>query len=235
LAEPDTYTVLMGDTFDFARTHFRRHLRAYGDDENSVEAIDEWVRHDVRELAGLLEPVKSRILGVVCGNHHHRFLDTTNTEQYLCQVLGLPYLGAMGVLRLDVRGKSRAIDRIRVYAHHDGGTHGGRTHGGDINALMRQQDVVQADIYLLSHTHDTYGKKWPQRVVTDTTPPRIVTRTRAFARTGCFRRGKVYEATVNSGDNPDYAVKAAYPPRQAGYVEISLSWSEGHRNMRLSW
>jgi len=225
--EPNTYTFLLGDTFDFARGKLRKHIHAYAGDTNSLQSIDEMVKSDIGRLAVRLEPIKDRILGVVEGNHKWLFQDGITSEQYLCQRLKLPYLGDMGILRLGFAdGPKSGVRCVIVYLHHSGGTSGGRTHGGDLNALVRQQDVLDADVYILAHTHDTYAKVVPRWRVTKVGEPKVLERDRAFIRAGCFAK------------ELPYAIEKAYPPRKHGWVDTEIHFhrdSRGDtRDLRLS-
>ena len=42
--DPFAYTILMGDSLDAARTHYRKHIRGYKEDENSQEVLDDMIR-----------------------------------------------------------------------------------------------------------------------------------------------------------------------------------------------
>ena len=226
-SRPNAYTILLGDSTDFARSHYRKHLRGYVDDENSQEAIDDHIREEVRKLAKALEPIKSRIWGVVRGNHYHEFLDMTNSEQYLCQCLGVRYMGALGMLRVTMPARSRGDTQrtIRVFCHHTGGTSGARTTGGDITSMMRVEQAWDADIYLCAHTHRRQAWKEPVMTVTSKGEPKVVERTRVFARCGAFLKGfREDNPTATQPHRPSYAEQRAYRATDLGWVEISISW-----------
>lgn len=222
-SDPFAYTVLMGDSLDAARTHYRKHLRAYGEDENSQEALDELMRGQVSDLAKVLEPIKDRILGVILGNHWWGFLDGTNSEQYLCQILGLRYLGPFGLLRLDFCDGRAARAQLTLVAHHTGGTGGGRTTGGDVNAMVRAENVVDADIYLFGHTHRRHAHVEKSLALTSKGTPRLRERSRVFVRTGAFLKGyKGDEPRVDRQHRPGYAESAMYRPTDLGWVTLRI-------------
>lgn len=220
----------MGDSLDVARTHYRNHVRSYRDDDNSQEALDAYVTEEVTKLAKILEPVKKRILGVVRGNHYWEYLDGSNSEQALCRMLGIPYLGVMGLIRLDCQMNTNdAGDRVQslvVYAHHTGGSAGGRTTGGDVNGLTRQENTWDADIYLLGHTHRRIAFKEPVMALSRRTePPQILERNRVFVRTGAFLKGfKDEQIPSNSRHTPSYAEEKALRPTDLGWVKITVCW-----------
>ena len=217
---------LVGDTFDFARSHYRRHQKAYQDDESSPEAIDAWHESDIRELAKLLEPIKGQILGVVRGNHFHSFQDGTDSEQHLCRILGVRYMGVESAVRLDMGDESMV-----VYLHHDGGS-GGTTMGGDVNGLLKAAGVVNPDVIICAHTHKAYGFKEPQHEVSRTGDPVIVARDRAFIRAGCFKSHS--EPTAPSSLTayiPNYRAVRAYRPINDGWVELEVEFRPQGRRL----
>ena len=73
LQEPNTYGILLGDSFEFARTTARRYLRAYVGDDTSFTEVDKYMHAEVLKLAKRLSPVRDKILGVIRGNHYHVF------------------------------------------------------------------------------------------------------------------------------------------------------------------
>jgi hypothetical protein len=220
-SRPNAYGILLGDSTDFARTTTGV-ISSLRGRENSQEALDEYIREEVRKLAKVLEPIKSRIWGVVRGNHFHEFLEMTNSEQYLCQLLGLRYMGALGMLRVTMKspvqtGGSRTI---KIYCHHSGGTKGARTTGGDIAGMMRVEHSWDADIYLCAHTHRRQAWKEPVMTVTTKGEPKIVERTKVFARCGAFLKGfREDNPNATQPHRPSYAEEAAYA-LDLGWVEM---------------
>jgi hypothetical protein len=135
---PNGFTILMGDALDCARTHYRKHIRSYQEDENSQEALDGWHRKDVEALAKELIPIKNKIIGAISGNHFWQFMDGTTSDQYLCQLLGIRYLGPYAAVRLEFKNKDgRVRHHMTLVAHHNGGSQGGRTTGCGWRTLSR--------------------------------------------------------------------------------------------------
>lgn len=216
------YTVLMGDSLDSARSHYRNHVRGYRDDENSQESLDDLQKRVIGELAEILKPIKHKIIGNVRGNHFWEFSDGTNGEQYLCQLLGIKYLGVLGAIRL-VTPKGR---EVTVFAHHNGGG-GGLTVGGDANAMTKQELAWDADIYLMGHTHKRLAFKLPTMRLTREKHPQIVERTKVFVRCGAFLKGfKLDRPTVDRPYAPSYAETKAYRPTDLGWVRVDVDWRE---------
>lgn len=223
---PNAWTILMGDSCDSARSHYRTHIRNYREDENSQLQLDEWQRREVAELAKVLEPIKKKIAGVILGNHYWEYNDGTNSEQYLCQLLGTPYLGPAGVIRVEYTGTGGKIVATQVvFAHHAGGSRGGRTLGGDVNSLTKQEQTIEADIYVLSHTHRRYGVKESKLTVTSKGTPRLREKTTVLIRSGAFLKGyKEDTPTVNAPHFPSYAEAQAYRPTDLGWVTVTTKW-----------
>jgi hypothetical protein len=236
---PNAYSILMGDTFDMARTHYRNYIRGYRDDENSQEALDNFARREVADLAKILEPIKHRIWAVIKGNHSWDFMDRTNSDQYLCQLLGLNYLGVMGLIRVTCevykqKGNAHpAVRNLVVYVHHSGGSMGGRTTGGSVNALTRQEVTFDADIYLIGHDHRRIAFKEPVLTASSRgARVRLLARDRVFARCGAFLKGFKEGPISNTvAHRPGYAAIKALRPTDLGWVEIKVKWrSSSQRN-----
>jgi hypothetical protein len=228
---PGAYGILMGDSLDVARTHYRNHIRSYRDDDNSQEALDAYVNEEVQKLAKILRPVAKRIWGVVRGNHMWEYLDGTNSEQALCRTLGIRYLGVMGLIRVTCvampasKVSHQSTRSLVVFAHHTGGSAGGRTTGGDVNGLTKQENAWDADIYLLGHTHRRIAFKEPVMTLTRDHEPKIIERNRVFARTGAFLKGFRQDGVpVNARHTPSYAEEKALRPTDLGWVRIDVKW-----------
>jgi predicted phosphodiesterase len=214
------YTILMGDSLDSARTHYRNHVASYREDENSQEALDELQRGVVRELAEILKPIKHKIMGCIRGNHYWEFSDKTNSEQLLCKLLGIKYLGVLG----GVRVVTPAGKKLAVFAHHSGGG-GGMTVGGDANSMVKQEAAWDVDVYLMGHTHKRIAFKLPTMRLTDEEHPQIVERTKVFVRCGAFLKGfKIDNPTVDRPHAPGYAEVRAYRPTDLGWVRVDVGW-----------
>lgn len=231
---PNSFGILMGDTFDFARTHYRDHITSYRADKNSQERIDSWARRDIEALAKIISPIKKRLIGAILGNHFHAFLDGTNSEQYLCRLLEIPYLGPIALVRLEFRdkgGEGRLRHTMMLWGHHTGGSSGGRTTGADVGSLERTEGSFDADIYLLGHTHKRHVIKKPILTMSSKGKPHILARMKVFARTGAFLKGysEDYPSTTMQ-HVPTYAEEKAYRPTDLGWVEITIKLTESGGN-----
>jgi hypothetical protein len=217
----NAFTLLCGDTFDFSRGHFRKHNKSYTEDETSILALDEWHKKDIVELAKKLEPIKGKILGTILGNHYHHFSDGTTSEQFLCQLLKIPFLGTTGMIRVDFHNTSKRLHSLVIYAHH--GTGGGVTIGGDANNLERKEAGFDADIYVMSHTHRRHAFKTEQLQLSKKGTPTLRTRPRVFVRTGTFLKGYAQDNPMaERAYQAPYAEKMGLRPTSLGYVEVLI-------------
>jgi predicted phosphodiesterase len=220
----DARTIILGDSMDVARTHFRDYVSGYRGDGNSQEAFDAYVREDVRKLAAILMPVKKKIIGTMRGNHYWPFMDGTNTEQYLAHLLGVRYIGDLGLIRLKTRKGS-----VVVYAHHSAGGGGAQTAGGDMSSVSRQELRWDADIYLAGHTHRRLVWK-ESKMAVGTGDQLLVEHTKVFARCGAFLQGyKVDNPTTTQRYEPGYAEAKSYRPTDLGWVEIRVKFKADGR------
>lgn len=221
---PNSFALLVGDSTDAVRTHYRDFLKTYTADENSKAQLDTWMAQDVESLAQELAPIKDRLLGTILGNHFWTFSEGYNSEQLLAQKLGIPYLGPTGIIRVDIKGNKKVLHRITIWAHHHGGSKGGKTVGSDAGALEKAEGNFEADIYTLSHTHRRLAYKVPKLGLTDDRKPKVVERTKVFVRTGAFLKGyNQYQPSTTKQDFPSYAELEAYRPTDLGYVKVKIS------------
>jgi len=110
----------------------------------------------------LLTPIADKIIGATCGNHESRIYkaDGVDMMRLLCRELGCESVyspeGILIFLRFGLSKKrgGRPTDSKRtysIYATHGSG--GGRKEGGKMNRLADLAGIVDADIYIHSHTH----------------------------------------------------------------------------------
>jgi hypothetical protein len=226
------FGLLMGDAFDNARTTFGKHVRSYLGDENSREALDDMVRKEVRDLSKVLMPIRSKLIGAIQGNHFWPFIDGTTSDQYLCQLLKIPYLGPLAAIRLDfVDRRGKVLLHRTLVAHHHGGSAGGRTTSGDVAALARFEHGWDADIYVVSHTHRRIAWKEELMGLSVKGEPHIRQRTKVFVRSGALLKGfKEDSPNAHQMYIPSYAEKAAYRATNLGWVEVKIKLSHAGGN-----
>jgi hypothetical protein len=111
------------------------------------------------EVTELLMPIRHKILAMTTGNHEARITRATGLDLslYVAERLGLGNRYTDGNYMLFVSFGRPAMTResrrhtFSIYGTHGAG--GGKLIGGKMNALGRMAGVVDADIYLHSHTH----------------------------------------------------------------------------------
>lgn len=228
----------MGDSTDLARTHFREHIRGYKSDKNSQEALDEYVRAEIGKLAQVLSPVKERLLGAILGNHYWEFKDGTNSEQFLCKALDIPYLGPQGVVRLDFDGVNKKKGhKVTIWAHHNGGSRSASSTASDVRVMEKAEQTFISDIYLLSHTHRTHAFKTARTGIDHSNPPKLTQTTQVLARTGAFLHTMAEEGVIalDRPHFPSYGEEASYRPMALGQVEIKITFTNGYPEYTVSY
>lgn len=223
--DPTVRVILMGDMMDQDRTHRRKYRRGYVEDENSVASHDD--RHnrtDVEKLAAILQPIRKQIWGVLQGNHYYQYASGITSDQYLCELLDVPYCGPVGIFRVTVKLSKGSVKNLKIWCHHSGGSMGGRTLGGSVNTLLRQENAWDADIYLLGHDHRRICWRESTLGISDKGEPKVYERTKIFARVGAFLKTYKHEECIPKTKIhiPGYGEKAAYRPADLGWVEIGV-------------
>jgi hypothetical protein len=110
------------------------------------EIAQEQMEHAVE----LYEPVKHLLQGMHPGNHELRTMNSSgiNPARVMAKMLGVRYAG-LGAVHYVLVGDQRYVG----YSHHGGS--GASTKGGKLQALLRMEQIVNADFYVQGHTHDT--------------------------------------------------------------------------------
>jgi predicted phosphodiesterase len=144
---PNAYCILDGDLMDTAIK------TSVGDTYGAAIPPMEQLKHCV----ALFEPIKDKILAVLPGNHENRVYrsDGLDITSLMCGQLGIMDRYSPTTALVFVRfGKSTHRGRPQlytIYATHGSG--GGRREGGKINRLADLAAIVDADIYVMGHTH----------------------------------------------------------------------------------
>ena len=146
----NVFTVLNGDMMDAAIQSSIGDT--YGASLQPMEQLAQCVK--------IFEPIKDKILAVTPGNHEQRIYKTDGLDltQLMCNQLGIGDRYSPASVLLFIRfGKDKKHDHhsrpilYTIYCVHGGG--GGRTEGGKVNRLMQLGNIIDADIFIHSHTH----------------------------------------------------------------------------------
>lgn len=118
----------------------------------------------ITRMVDLLKPISNRVLGITTGNHEQRVMrnDGIDIMRIACRELGIEDKynpeGVMIFLRFGTRnshGRHRETNPAQwysIYASHGGGS-GGRREGAKATRLADMASIVDADVYIHSHTH----------------------------------------------------------------------------------
>ena len=146
---PNAYCILDGDLMDTAIATSVGDT--YGANIQPMEQLKLCVK--------IFEPIKDKILAVLPGNHENRVYrsDGIDITQIMCSQLGLQgrYSSTTALLfvRFGEQNGKRHNRRMlyTIYVTHGAG--GGRKEGGKVNRLADLANIVDADIYVMGHTH----------------------------------------------------------------------------------
>lgn len=145
----NAYCVLAGDLLDCALKS------SLGDVYVNLSPMEE-----LMFCTDLLQPVSHKIIGVVSGNHEARHYKTNGVDMthILAKQLGIEDKystdTALIFLRFGTSEKHTHHHRpilYTIYLTH--GTGGGRKEGGKIQRLVDLSTIVDADIFVMGHTH----------------------------------------------------------------------------------
>lgn len=153
---PTAYCILNGDIIDNA-------TRSSIGDTYSQELTP---MNQLKRAVEIFEPIKDKILCITHGNHENRTYKSEgiNLSALIAGQLGLSerYTSTSAILFVRVgesaegfretngSGRRRQIC-YTIYTLHGSG--GGRKEGGKINRLADLASIIDADIYIHSHTH----------------------------------------------------------------------------------
>lgn len=147
---PNVYCILGGDLMDCAIA------QSVGDTYGAnLKPMDQ-----LKQCVKIFEPIKDKILAVLPGNHENRTYksDGIDITEMMCSQLGILGKYSSTTAFLFIRfgkgtphGRHNARQLYTMYVTHGAG--GGRKEGGKINRLADLACIVDADIYVMGHTH----------------------------------------------------------------------------------
>lgn len=146
--EPDTYCILNGDILNNAtKTSVSD---CYGESLPPMEQI--------QQAISLFEPIKDKLLAITTGNHERRTYNKEGIDlmEVFARQIGVyeRFSSASALLFVSFGNMSRRQGRKMTYSlfvNH--GTGGGRKEGAKAIRLADMASVVDADVYIHSHTH----------------------------------------------------------------------------------
>lgn len=208
------YAVLLGDLMNTAITGSKSDV--YSETMSTQEALDKCVE--------LLEPIKSKILAVVPGNHEERVTRQIGFDMplELAKRLHLETVyDATSALVFVKFGHGRTTSApltYTLYLNHGHG--GGRRIGGKLNSLQDYALVIDADVYIVGHTHLPASFK----TCTYRTVPQ---------RAQATLREQLFVNTASSLNYGGYGKRGGYQPASNSYPIITLCNTEHHATVTL--
>ena len=113
------------------------------------------------KMVTILRPIQGRILAILQGNHEARTWRESGIDvtRLIARELGVEDRYAEGmayiILRFGDLGATRHHQKARYTILATHGSGGGKTVGGKANRLADLVSIIDADIYLYGHTHET--------------------------------------------------------------------------------
>lgn len=145
---PNCYAILNGDLMDTAIKTSIGDI--YGSTLRPMEQLQQCIK--------LFEPIKSKILAVTGGNHEARIYrnDGLDVTQMMCNQLGLECYSPESAMIFIQFGMQSGHHKFQpmlysIYCVHGAG--GGRKEGGKINRVVDLANIIDADIFIHSHSH----------------------------------------------------------------------------------
>jgi predicted phosphodiesterase len=155
LAEDNRFVVINGDIINAATKNSKSDI--YSSKDNPDGALD-----DVVEF---LQPIADRILAIVGGNHEARIYNESGIKpmRRVARELGLVDLYTDEAYLLFVsfgksQGRSCRKMVYSIYGRHGCGS-GGKKVGSKANGLVDIENIIDADIYIQGHTHQSFATR----------------------------------------------------------------------------
>ena len=211
---PNRYCVLLGDLMNTAIANSKSDV--YSETANASETLDKCVE--------LLQPIKNKILAIVPGNHEERITRAVGfdvTEQLAKRLeLGHLYSATSGLLfvKFGRSTKTCAPLTYSVYLNHGAG--GGRKIGGKLNRLADYALLIDADAYIVGHTHLPASFKMCSYRVTP-------------QRAQATLHEQLFVNTASALNYGGYGRRGGYQPASNAYPVLTFSATEQHMTVTL--
>lgn len=146
---PNAYCIMNGDILDYASRS------SIGD----IETREFNIMGQLEKAVELFTPIKDKIIAITNGNHENRGYrkEGIDISKMIAMQLGLGdvYAPAAAIIFLRFGKQSLKRDgrpiRYTIFANH--GTGGGRKEGAKAIRLADMASIIDADVYIHSHTH----------------------------------------------------------------------------------
>ena len=222
---PNALVLGLGDYIDWTRTTHRGPLRAIGgDDEKFIEELDAMVSRSIIEplvwkIRKQCPSFAKKCIGLVEGNHYHKFFNGMTSTQKICELLGVRYLGQSAWVRIAC---ARSLEKKRKCY---GATHNlnialnhSVSSSGALPASLNQAQgriagLRDVDIFLTGNDHQLGHMVIQQLGCTQRGEPKMMQKEMVVGKCGSFQKGYEEGATSNS-----YVEKKFLRPSHLGYL-----------------
>jgi len=222
-ARKNAYWIGMGDyieaiNYSDPRFDIRSVAKNYKGD------IDMVIQKQTDDIIELFEPIKDKSLGILRGNHEEtvRRFYHHDVCYDIWKKLKAPLLEDVGYIRLCFKYKNRkttngSYNTDTTFTYNILATHGnvgGRKGGAKINRLEDMVAFIEADIYLMAHSHIKAMET--KNLLYYDLAGNLKAKKKLLAVTGSFLRG--YQAGASS-----YVEKMNLPPTDIGVIKITIN------------
>lgn len=215
----NSYVIGMGDYLDCVVKDDKR-FSSGGLAEWMKDKQDDIIETQRKWAVNLFEPVKDKIICMLCGNHEETIHDKHQDDiaKHLCDDLGVHYGGYQTFISLTFdRENSNESHRYIIHAWHGDGA--AQTEGARLMRLMRLVNDIEAHVYLMGHLH----------AMTSHTPDRLVLRNGKIksielqaTMTGSWLKGYT-QSPKGKRLPPNYIEKKGYKPSRIGCPVIHIT------------
>lgn len=148
-SSPSTYCILNGDILDYASRS------SIGD----IETREFNIMGQIEKAVELFGPIKDKILAITGGNHEARAYrkEGIDISRLIAVQLGLEdrysMTSAIVFLSFGMQSKTKHEKKMRYSIFCNHGSGGGRKEGAKVIRLADMASIIDADVYVHSHTH----------------------------------------------------------------------------------
>ena len=230
--DPNRSVILMGDLVDAIGTQDPRYT-VEGIDSRFMnqKALRNLPRAQCDYVIKKLDPIRDQIVMLLTGNHEmkvKKFSAKAGYEfdptDYIAEALGLQdvnvdYVGALkwGFRSEDCPG--RGGDVVTIVAQHGFG--GGRLKGGKIANMDRALNGVEADCFLMGHTHELMAaRKVRNKIVGRGDKVEHQAHDMLMVNTGTYL--KTYQSSMDYKQS-EYGEVMMYEPTHIGCARLSIT------------
>jgi len=227
--DPNCGVIVMGDMIDAIGTADPRYsIDGIDPRFTSMRALRNLPRAQCKYAIQYLDRIRDKILMVLTGNHESKVKQHSakagyefDPTEFICEELGIEHLNAdyVGCLHWGFRAENapkKGPDSVTIVAHHGFG--GGRMKGGKVNNMDKALNSVEADAFLMGHTHELMGsRKVRNRILRDFTGMHHTAHDMLMVNTGTFL--KTYESSMNYKQS-EYDEVMMYEPTHIGCARL---------------